>query len=309
LTGVALLSENHLGAGLVLREEADMSRWLLTAVLVPFATSCADDGPSRKGSGDSTIDTGGGGGTGTAEQAEAFYGQGAVVLCAGLERCDCLEINGRTLTRDECESSLRDVFVEQRPWTAVAAGRLAFDPALGDACLDDLATRACDGSDPEPESCRNAIRGLVPMGSPCTSDEECTDREALCARTEASIEAPELCVKPVAGDPCVRLGCVALDDGSVDCFYGCPDGLSCDFDPETPRCQPTVTASVGQPCSDPLIRCADGAFCDYDASPAGCAATKPDGAACSYDSQCESDNCTNDGVCAPRPACGLLSAN
>jgi hypothetical protein len=91
--------------------------------------------------------------------------------------------------------------------------------------------------------------------------------------------------KVAAGDTC---------EGDEEC--AAPDSF-CDTDSEGPStCKALPT--VGMPCD---FDCASGAYCD---STDQCAALKADGAACVFDSECQSHNCDSaSSQCATRTTC------
>ena len=72
----------------------------------------------------------------------------------------------------------------------------------------------------------------------------------------------------------------------LECQSGFCDGDSLDGDPGVCKAVP----GEGEPCES--FECADGTYCENSGSGSGvCTATKPDGAECTFDDECQSESC------------------
>lgn len=195
-------------------------------------------------------------------------------------------------------------FDTRRAADAIAAGRLAFDPALGGACVRETRDQACLSLPYSALPCLSLFAGRVPLHEPCTSSFECA--EGFCELTECGAQCcTGTCVPDPGGDvefpPPAQIG--ERCTGPFDCE---PDAY-CE---ENGRCAPLPT-EVGQRC---LFGCASGdLYCDLDAlicrryaganeacSPDGVSAPPCD-EAWSY---CALPPGAELGTCRPRPGIG-----
>ena len=111
---------------------------------------------------------------------------------------------------------------------------------------------------------------------------------ASCRPTEeADIQAVVTGTVPAGGD-------CQPTESDFSPALACAPGLRCTFSSSGATCQRAITA--GGTCGDGLS-CADGLFCN-DMSV--CEAERPNGAACTFSSECQSFECT-DSVCVPDP--------
>lgn len=182
-----------------------------------------------------------------------------------------------------------------------AAGRIAYDRAVADACLAALDPAAGCAS----LSACNAppFVGQVPAGGTCYDQIECATG-LTCTRPAASGACPGTCKAP--GAPGAR--CLALDPP-------CDANSYCDTTPVVPTCaaraglnqacstipcapqlacvqltvlQCVAQGGLGAPCSS-TAPCGDGLYCDANLLPATCKAistTQAQGQRCAYPNTC-----------------------
>lgn len=138
---------------------------------------------------------------------------------------------------------------------SVSAGRMGYDESAGVQCIRDLQSMSCDqlfASNGPPGACAQAIWGLVPAGSACSTSEECA--------SGTYCNSPSGC-----GGTCrayVSLGQVCYDSSISGSYVSCSQGLNCMPDPApatTSRCQAPILAGYGCPNG---YGCADGLYCD-----------------------------------------------
>jgi hypothetical protein len=190
--------------------------------------------------------------------------------------------------------------------TAFAPG-YAYDPAAGDACLNEVRAASssptfCEMNSLEVPSCSRVFsaNGTSAPGTPCQKSEECAPQAAgkvTCAsiyRNNAEIRKCQVQIQGKAGDgPCVGTvnGNVTMSSGGsatdvAPTGYLCnvADGLTCDFNSQ--KCTPL--AAVGQPCNS-SSSCVNTAYCDFSSpTPHSCVARKPAGSVCGTTSnECE----------------------
>ncbi len=144
-------------------------------------------------------------------------------------------------------------------WGAsVAAGRMGYDESAGSQCISDLRTIACDqlfgsgGSGP-PGACAQAIWGLVPAGSACSTSEDCVSG-TYCTYASA------------CGGTCKAYANLGQKCWDGTTYTQCAAGLNCMNDPSpatTQSCQMPLQA--GQFCPSGW-GCADGLYCDQNSA-------------------------------------------
>lgn len=83
----------------------------------------------------------------------------------------------------------------------------------------------------------------------------------------------------------------------LECVSGFCDGDSLNGDPGVCRTRP----GDGDPCT--TFDCADGFYCDNSGAEGVCAPAQADGADCSFDEDCQSDNCDGGTCMAAVPEC------
>lgn len=179
-----------------------------------------------------------------------------------------------------------------KKWAASAAiGRMAFNSARAQACVAGISSASCGA--PLTSALFDAAcfgsRGnevfikLTPTGAACADVKdgtfygECDPKLGFCgssAKCEPWRKTGESC-------------------GVVPTRLFCAPSLSCEggsgTTPGTCSGAP-ITRKLGEGCgaaSGPLELCAAGTYCDGDTNL--CTATKPDGAACKYDEECQTN--------------------
>lgn len=179
-----------------------------------------------------------------------------------------------------CLAYVGDV-VDDSLQASIAAGRIKFDAAAAQRCIDGIHT--CDATD-APADCNKAFIPLVAAGQPCTSARECKDLGGCelddkgCARCAAVLQVGDVCEPN--GPPCKDSACqetgathhcqvVAPTAGvpGLPCVSGsCAKPYTCD--PATDLCQ--TAFSLGHACklttSDEAPPCAAGLVCTPEAN-------------------------------------------
>jgi hypothetical protein len=261
---------------------------------------------------------------------ERYCERYAEVACEFAARCDCLAGGTVELCRlymdGECAGEVEE---------PVNAGRRSYDPAAGGGCLAGLQSLLGDCALDDldwPADCDRMLVGLLAAGASCESDDDCVSGlecySGRCAALPGAGQpcldgstcagdlycgSDELCHAPQgAGGPCPEGSEACGDDLYCDlrsntcarylgsgesCRHAnavCVDGLYCAVAAGT--CEPLP--GVGGDCVESSGECADDLFCD--AASATCRAPQADGAACTEDAECRSDNCDGD-TCAPDP--------
>lgn len=261
---------------------------LLAALLL--LSGCSDTQPVR-----STDGGGGGGGNGSVDAgndagADAGRDTGATTCnpddalgsfaeayAEAAGRCDV----GNTLSRGPLSQQgfanfLRANFAASLE-PLIASGRIRWDEPALCAAVATLNSGTCaiddDGWD--------FFTGTVPLGSPCSWTEECTD-DGWCSFGGS---CPGICAQRLAvGDFC--------SNGAA-----CPEGTTCTI-PEggnNPTCvdEATLYASAGESCTDAAVRCIRG-FCDGTI----CQPYPTLGQSCAATDRCDGGFCdTATGVC------------
>jgi hypothetical protein len=163
---------------------------------------------------------------------------------------------------------------------AVAAGKILFEPTRAAACLAALpAYETCPGepASPLPSACAKVTTSNVPVGAACDDfyggfppAQECQGN-AFCYYAVGSCEAKCTAYLPVGA---------ACDPLSSE--QRCLSLASCDVDAKV--CVKLATnPKLDQPC-DPTGACGDGLHCD--AASKRCRGSKPAGASCGSDLDC-----------------------
>jgi hypothetical protein len=298
------------------------------------------------GCGDSDSGTGTGGtGTGagpTIDQLPALF---AKAVCDRTESCfgpayavfargeDCTTATTKSVAEGDLAAAAG----------LVASGKLTYDPAKAQACLDAYKKLTCAELDnPSPAACEQAFGGKGAPGDACTTGSECGPG-SFC---EAGAACPGKCAaKKGAGLACTRSeGCEPglHCDGSGKCAARVADGAACGAKLECEvgslclgdskakaqdkgTCTPSpqaFSAGIGAACDlDAGPFCAAGTVCQLgEISATGatftCAAPVTTGKACRLavpdacpaDEYCPTDATAKppvfDGVCTKRPAAG-----
>jgi hypothetical protein len=259
-----------------------------------------------------------------------FQEQAPALFCGALQ--NCCEQAGVTFSPLACQ-----LFTPQ----LTGSSGSTFHPDAAASCLQLLQNAmSCDSSD-MPTPCTQAYTGSKALGAMCSSNAECapqTDGEVECdvfdqvckvvKRGELGDSCNASCeeladlggygcgiyenaaLSPNEKVQCYRndglscgaeLTCQALVPSGESCVsdQDCVDGDYCDRSGTDPVCAPLLP--VGDPCSAFGGQCVSTAYCDATGM---CAASKPDGEACSgISNECQGQ-CSN-GACAPQ---GDLSA-
>jgi hypothetical protein len=217
---------------------------------------------------------------------------------------------------DECNFAIRN---------AVAAGRLAFDPAAAMTCADaaDKKKTSTTGIhlyapdlDEMPE-CRAIVTPKQTADQACRASIECV-APLTCVGAHEKIDGSCKPVPTKAGDPCDGVQWELHDLGHRP---RCGPGLACDLPDakwKTPTCRPAVAkggacvdsdecveglscrgglcvdgpaAAVGGKCTDDVDDCALGLYCARakGAASGTCAAKKPAGATCTDVFECRGE--------------------
>jgi hypothetical protein len=205
---------------------------------------------------------------------------------------------------------------------SVRRGRLAWNPAMADACLGEIGASRCferrylgawdERRQVVAPACAQAMRGLVPDGEPCGFVhhvlEECADPDAACSAS-AGFECRGWCRRRPA-------------QRDAKCFRtdGCAGELFCNRDG---KCD--LPAREGEPCLGfNEVPCAAGLVCAGASQIASgrCRPFQPGAASCTSDVECSTNNCVlrrltpsaqPTGTCEPHRAvgqtCGDLVGN
>ncbi len=197
---------------------------------------------------------------------------------------------------------LNDQLVCAQWGASVAAGRMGYDESVGSQCISDLRTMPCDqlfgsgGSGP-PGACAQAIWGLVPTGSACSTSEDCVTG-TYCTYVSA------------CGGTCKAYASLSQYCWDGTTYTQCAPGLDCVNDPapaSTQSCQMPLQA--GQLCPSGW-GCAAGLYCDRSSGVSAtyiCRAQQTSGSCGQYDACLEplyicsgpSISYTTPGTCQP----------
>jgi hypothetical protein len=162
----------------------------------------------------------------------------------------------------------------------ITAGRIAYDPVQGAACLAAFQAQTCSdilrgGGFATPPACDAALTGQVAQGGACYTSDSC---QAGFCTADRTLACPGTC-QPFAqaGQSCANADCAA--------------GLTCDVLPALPVC--ATASAAGGTCP-----CRDGLWCDTSGGPPGSCQPLPGaGAACTPASECDiASQCVN-GTC------------
>ena len=238
------------------------------------------------------------------EAAERFYGGLVDAICENILRCcnaDELTYIYKKNISDlaTCKARIGLTYVTSRASQGrlAAVGRLKVQQDKADACLSGLKAATCVTPStsssstplpPLPRACetRQAFKGLVALGEPCTANHEC----ALDARCSSSLGAG-VCVPLFKdGEPCGfssecldELTCTNGKAGPMVCRPPAKEGQSCadvGCDPDDPSifCESQLTSTdspacvkrraVGGNCKG-SPHCEPGLFCDLTDPKAG----------------------------------------
>ncbi len=240
--------------------------------------------------------------SGTPVSQADFTDRAAAAICDNIGAC-CASA-GFALDRTGCEAFVRgsldwDDPHENTIWDADAAGR----------CVEDFGViaRSCNESAADyAASCGHTLRGTLGEGQSCVDDIECADIAG--ARAQCLYDTPEPggrctadvraaasslgdpCDSTCSSDSCVSVTPVGGSGAPGTCYV--EDGLVCNFDSATCERAP----SLGEAC--PGYYCQSGAYCP-DTGEGGCTASKPEGAGCVGDDECQKGSCS-EGICGPR---------
>ncbi|MDC0669330.1 hypothetical protein [Nannocystis radixulma] len=216
---------------------------------------------------------------------ENFAGEYEEALCAWASGCSVFQARGQCRDALVWDTSGRFQYLLE----AVDAGRVGFDAAAAEACLEQVSAQVCDGEllnavlfstgpAAAPEVCHDVFVGKVRNYDPCLNSEECAGDNAVCGFNPAGCPDNMCCAgacrvlggPPEIGEPCT---------GS------CGDDAFCAFDPNTG--QPTVCTArrgEGKPCDDDFNACQAALYCD--SSEFKCKPRGDSGASCEYSNSC-----------------------
>jgi len=201
----------------------------LTVLLVAAQVGCGDDSVSL----------------------EEFFAEGEAIGCNFQVECGLLP----DVQTCRAQASTDDDLAEAQ--NAVDGGRVSFDGAVAQECLDALRGQiSCNvgefGGFGTPEACDDVVTGLVELGGECFDDDECAGDAACNGANTGSSCSAGTCVQT---DPePARVG------AGGDCGEAlCQDGLFCLREGLDATC--TELAGEGEECQG-LGSCVDGFACD-----------------------------------------------
>lgn len=257
---------------------------------------------------------GGGGGSGTGSAVDGLNARLVAAVCQARATC------GLEPDAASCSTRLRPL-VSDVVVSLVHAGRVTYDPDLGDACVAALGAAACDSDDPElrfalredlppppagfDNPCDQMFTGSLDGGVACEDGTECDTplRATWLADTRCAFKAG--CTPPGCSGECVpQLECGGLCHHDAECA----PGLYCDA---VGACE--LPFESGDSCDEP-------SGCEYPSqcedilggqgtcsNPGAPAAT---GAACTPESGCTeiSDACGSGSAATCTPLAGFGSA-
>jgi hypothetical protein len=270
---------------------------LATAGLVAtFAMSgCGDDGD---GDGDGT---GGGGGVAALNR---YVREVAQIQCDQLARCcpvDTLDLPPGVSCQDAFVQFFSDfgADVEEQ----IRLGTVVVDQQAAEACLAEARAEetGCQvTTSPEPSggsACDIVLRGTAAEGGSCTITDECVT--GFCAYADEQATTG-VCTTSVEGGPCaLDCGVDIFSDGERTCDQDCSEGFSCNTFAEAPTCQAFSSSSpgLGEACTgfcDTGLRCSTEGVCAEDL---------PAGTPCADDFDCDSTECSDEGLCVDVSIC------
>jgi hypothetical protein len=201
----------------------------------------------------------------------------AQALCAAFENCYGpvfeLFLNGGdcvTVTEQRIRNGTFPMLAGE-----LAQGKIAYDGAKAQACLDSIASRTCAQMlERDSAACLAALDGTVTSGGACSINEDCKG-EALCKSSSGT--CPGQCV------PLLVAGQACAEDGD------CQSGLQCSS--ETHLC--VVPAGAGQACEYGSPPCGPGLLClgkDDDKRTSGTCKTPADALSAAPGAACDPTN-------------------
>lgn len=299
------------------------------------ATSGSGDNGSSSASGGSSSgnnQASSSSGSGVPIEVEEYSAEAASIVCEWLAPC-CGGI-GLSVSEGECSAVLEAQFAAD--YASADPDNYTYNAELAGDCFatarDLYRDLGCDlsmasgATDPDvTETCNSVFAGKLEPGEPCASDIECAREPGDSADcTELGSDGP-VCVverRVAEGDPCywtcteTGSGYVCLGTGSEEpalqgrCYTDdqlyCAEGICARPPALGESCTSTGVCAEGY-CSNGVCSpagdagdscesdaaCVQGLFCDATA----CAPKKPDGEACEYSNECQSESC-DDGSCS-----------
>jgi hypothetical protein len=249
-----------------------------------------------------------GGGGSTGPTVDKYNAALANAVCAYYVACNLVPNNAI------CTSSIAPTFGDATLIADVASGRVKYDAAKAQACINDQATIDCDGTSTTEAAktnadCNAVFTGTVASGMACTSSAECSSD--FCMKPSTCTASMQCCAGTCAAAPtpaadgadCSATGkCAGTDvcvgspiDGTTTCRAPAAMGAACVGNaqcPEGSNCQFTVSGQtfVGK-CGVPKD---DGQTCDTNSYNE-----------CHSTSYCEGTMCTP--LLAPAATCNPMA--
>lgn len=205
------------------------------------------------------------------------------------EESDLFGLNGES--KEECVSEWEPLIEMAMMETEDAEndGRVAFDEAKAEACLEEFENAGCDGpaameGDEQPEVCDEVVTPQVEVGGDCLGDDECID--GYCDDIEYDEETGER----------TSMGtCYARGDDGDDCTFAdeCKEGLECQFG----EC--VEMDEIGDDCEP--SSCVSDAYCAIEDEV--CKEKKGEGESCTGSVECSSGECDTDSTEGSEGSC------
>jgi len=241
-------------------------RWLALAAAVGAALGCRDD-----------------------EKGPRY--EDPLVFCQDLRSAWAeAEVRCEGFTEKAAAWALERVVNCERIAAAIAAGRIRYDAAKAEACVDSFAGVTCDdfGWNEGPnELCTEAVVGRQPAGASCTPDIDLECADGWCDFVDGCFVQGVCRAYRHAGQSCTG------EDEE------CAPDLSCSGSCFTP-----TTLGVGGNCGVSGVRCGPGLFCETGEMSFTCAPRRGAESSCAYDEQCQGGLQCLAEVCAPWVATG-----
>ncbi len=272
-------------------------KYVLSLALVAAVVACGPTNSNGNGNGN-----GGGGGAVTADN---FATKAQSALCAYMTRC--VPEMEYAFCSGGLNVDLGYVSAE------VKAGRLGFDTAKAQSCLNDIGSLACasglNGLNAQISDCSAVLVAKVQTGGACANDSECVDG------TCQGQTCPDHCVANAAvGADCSNAGCTHgayCDSTTNKCTAVQANGGSCNDNSDCQsgycaigngssqgQCAAPNAGNAGATCSSDND-CASGLFCDMAGESGTCKADIAKGQPCGT----QSDPASGVSGCGPQLVC------
>jgi hypothetical protein len=166
------------------------------------------------------------------------------------------------LPGENCEENTEAAIGDElgRIKQAITDGKVRYDGAKMQACLDAISSQGCvDG--PEPPECTAAIDGTVEIGQPCSMNTECKGADTYC---KTGVTCPGECAKlEQAGGECERDGDCApslyCTEDTQQCAAPARENDACEGG-SAPECGPGLICAGGDDTTPGTCRTIDDAF-------------------------------------------------